>query len=71
MNKVKLELTWPELFRLEAALVEHKVQIEKDIDYWIKRLNGSNNTAEVKLCNGILKSKRERLEDITNILDKI
>tara|TARA_R110001583_G_scaffold51316_4_gene160322 strand:+ start:1969 stop:2184 length:216 start_codon:yes stop_codon:yes gene_type:complete len=71
MKTVKLELTMTELFRVEMALIEYRVDLERNIDDWIKRLNGSDNITEVKLCNGILKSKREKLKDITNILDKI
>ena len=71
MKKVKLELTMTELFRVEMALIEYRVDIERDIANYTEQLNGSDNTTEVKLYNDLLKHKREKLRDILNILDKI
>ena len=71
MKTATIELTKYELFRVEMALVQYKVDLERDITTYTEHLNGSNNTTEVKLYNDLLKHKREKLRDILNILDKI
>ena len=54
MKTVKLELTMTELFRVEMALIEYRVDIERDIANYTEQLNGSDNTTEVKLYNDLL-----------------
>ena len=71
MKTATIELTKYELFRVEMALVQYKVDLERDITTYTEHLNGSNNTTEVKLYNDLLKHKREKLRDILNILNKI
>jgi|TARA_R100000479_G_scaffold74410_1_gene36020 hypothetical protein len=66
-----IELTKYELFRVEMALVQYKVDLERDITTYTEHLNGSNNTTEVKLYTELIHVKREKLKDINNILNKI
>jgi hypothetical protein len=66
-----IELTKYELFRVEMALVQYKVDLERDVTTYTEHLNGSNNTTEVKLYTELIHLKREKLKDINNILNKI
>ena len=71
MKTTTIELTKYELFRVEMALVQYKVDLERDITTYKEHLNGSNNTTEVKLYTELIHLKREKLKDINNILNKI
>ena len=71
MKTTAIELTKYELFRVEMALVQYKVDLERDITTYTEHLNGSNNTTEVKLYTELIHVKREKLKDINNILNKI
>ncbi len=71
MKTTTIELTKYELFRVEMALVQYKVDLERDITTYTEHLNGSNNTTEVKLYTELIHVKREKLKDINNILNKI
>ena len=71
MKTATIELTKYELFRVEMALVQYKVDLERDITTYTEHLNGSNNTTEVKLYTELIHLKREKLKDINNILNKI
>ena len=71
MKTTAIELTKYELFRVEMALVQYKVDLERDITTYKEHLNGSNNTTEVKLYTELIHLKREKLKDINNILNKI
>lgn len=71
MKTTAIELTKYELFRVEMALVQYKVDLERDITTYTEHLNGSNNTTEVKLYTELIHLKREKLKDINNILNKI
>ena len=71
MKTTAIELTKYELFRVEMALVQYTVDLERDITTYTEHLNGSNNTTEVKLYTELIHLKREKLKDINNILNKI
>ena len=71
MKTTTIELTKYELFRVEMALVQYKVDLERDITTYTEHLNGSNNTTEGKLYTELIHVKREKLKDINNILNKI
>ena len=67
----KLYLEPGEKTTLEFSLIESKVNTEERIEYYNDKLNGSSNTEEVKKYTDLLKIQKNKLQLITNLLDKL
>ena len=67
----KLYLESGEKITLEFSLIESKVNTEERIEYYTGKLNSSNNTEDVKRYTELLKIQKNKLQSITNLLNKL
>jgi hypothetical protein len=67
----KLYLEPGEKTTLEFSLIESKVNTEERIEYYNDKLNGSSNTEDVKIYTELLKGAKNKLQSITNLLNKL
>jgi|TARA_R110000851_G_scaffold165216_1_gene310117 hypothetical protein len=66
-----LELTANDKITLRFSLIENKVNTERRIEETTEELNGSKNIKEVRETTLRLQVMKEKLDSITNLLNKI
>ena len=66
-----LELTANDKITLRFSLIENKVNTERRIGETTEELNGSKNIKEVRETTLRLQVMKEKLDSITNLLNKI
>ena len=66
-----LELTANDKITLRFSLIENKVNTERRITETTEELNGSKNIKEVRETTLRLQVMKEKLDSITNLLNKI
>ena len=66
-----LELTANDKITLRFSLIENKVNTERRITETTEELNGSKNIKEVRENTLRLQIMKEKLDSITNLLNKI
>mgnify|MGYP003625002929 FL=1 len=66
-----LELTANDKITLRFSLIENKVNTERRIRETTEELNGSKNIKEVRETTLRLQIMKEKLDSITNLLNKI
>ena len=66
-----LELTANDKITLRFSLIENKVNTERRIRETTEELNGSKNIKEVRENTLRLQVMKEKLDSITNLLNKI
>tara|TARA_R110002072_G_scaffold276951_1_gene438649 strand:+ start:130 stop:336 length:207 start_codon:yes stop_codon:yes gene_type:complete len=66
-----LELTANDKITLRFSLIENKVNTERRIEETTEELNGSKNIKEVRENTLRLQIMKEKLDSITNLLNKI
>ena len=66
-----LELTANDKITLRFSLIENKVNTERRIKETTEELNGSKNIKEVRETTLRLQVMKEKLDSITNLLNKI
>jgi hypothetical protein len=66
-----LELTANDKITLRFSLIENKVNTERRIKETTEELNGSKNIKEVRENTLRLQIMKEKLDSITNLLNKI
>ena len=66
-----LELTANDKITLRFSLIENKVNTERRIRETTEELNGSKNIKEVRETTLRLQVMKEKLDSITNLLNKI
>ena len=66
-----LELTANDKITLRFSLIENKVNTERRIEETTEELNGSKNIKEVRENTLRLQVMKEKLDSITNLLNKI
>ena len=60
-----------EKITLEFSLIENKVNTESRIRYYTDKLNASNSIADVRKATLQLTVQKEKLDSITNLLNKL
>jgi|TARA_R110000823_G_scaffold252751_2_gene375302 hypothetical protein len=60
-----------EKITLEFSLIENKVNTESRIRYYTDKLNASNSIADVRKATLQLAVQKEKLDSITNLLNKL
>ena len=66
-----LEFNANEKITLEFSLIETKVNTESRIRYYTDKLNASNSIADVRKATLQLTVQKEKLDSITNLLNKL
>ena len=66
-----LELTANDKITLRFSLIENKVNTERRIKETTEEINGSKNIKEVRENTLRLQIMKEKLDSITNLLNKI
>ena len=60
-----------EKITLEFSLIENKVNTESRIRYYTDKLNASNSITDVRKATLQLAVQKEKLDSITNLLNKL
>jgi|TARA_R110002012_G_scaffold168455_1_gene331966 hypothetical protein len=66
-----LNLENGERVTLEFSLIESRISTQERIKYYTERLNGCSNVSEVNMYSDALKIQKDKLQSITNILNKL
>ena len=68
MTKLYLEGT--EKLTVEFSLIEFRVNAQERIEYYTNKLNGSDNTKDVNYYTDLIRTQKDKLNSINNILNK-
>ena len=66
-----LELMPDEKITFEFSLIENKINVEARIKTYTERLNGSKSIKDVREVTLLLMYQKEKLNSITNLLNKL
>ena len=69
MTKLYLEGT--EKLTVEFSLIEFRVNAQERIEYYTNKLNGSDNTKDVNYYTDLIRTQKDKLNSINNILNKL
>ena len=68
---MNLELNNKETATLNIVLQLQKLETKESLTLYTNKLNASNNTNDVNWYNELVKSQREKLDTVNNLLNKI
>tara|TARA_R110002050_G_scaffold252507_1_gene390710 strand:+ start:28 stop:240 length:213 start_codon:yes stop_codon:yes gene_type:complete len=66
-----LELSANDKITLRFSLIESEYNVKKRIEKYTEQLNASKNIKEVRTATLSLEVQREKLQSITNLLNKL
>tara|TARA_R110002020_G_scaffold30994_3_gene97222 strand:+ start:1245 stop:1457 length:213 start_codon:yes stop_codon:yes gene_type:complete len=66
-----LELSANDKITLRFSLIESEYNVKKRIEKYTEELNASKNIKEVRTATLSLEVQREKLQSITNLLNKL